>query len=201
MDREHHRRGKLSPPQLEALVGASVQGDMDAFESLFASAEQALYRMGLAITGSPQDADEALADTALSVLEALASLRRPAHFYTWATRIMINACYALERERSKVVPIDEAQVTGDGEDRVHFPGDSRWAEFLDIRSGLERLSEQHRTVVALRYFEDMSVADVSRMLCVPEGTVKSRLHYALRQLRTGFGVSARASQTGGAARE
>ncbi len=201
MDGEHHQASKLCPGQLEELVSASVRGDMDAFEALFSSAEQALYRMGLSITGSCQDADEALAETALTVLEALPSLRRPAYFYTWATRIMINACYALQRERSKVVPIADTSTVGDRDGRDFIPGDVNWADFQDIRSALQQLSEEHRTVVVLRYLEDLTVDEVSRILGVPEGTVKSRLHYALRQLRTGLGVSKRVSQTGGAARE
>ncbi len=201
MNGEHHQTAKLHPHALEELVSASVRGDMDAFEALFGSAEQALYRMGLSITGSSQDADEALAETALTVLEALASLRRPAYFYTWATRIMINACYALQRERSKVVPIADLSTVGDSDGRDIFPGDANWADFQDIRSALQRLSEEHRTVVVLRYLEDLTVDEVSQIIGVPEGTVKSRLHYALRQLRTGFDVSMRVSQTGGAARE
>ena len=201
MNGEHHQTAKLHPHALEELVSASVRGDMDAFEALFGSAEQALYRMGLSITGSSQDADEALAETALTVLEALASLRRPAYFYTWATRIMINACYGLQRERSKVVPIADLSTVGDSDGRDIFPGDANWADFQDIRSALQRLSEEHRTVVVLRYLEDLTVDEVSQIIGVPEGTVKSRLHYALRQLRTGFDVSMRVSQTGGAARE
>ena len=201
MNGEHHQTAKLHPHALEELVSASVRGDMDAFEALFGSAEQALYRMGLSITGSSQDADEALAETALTVLEALASLRRPAYFYTWATRIMINACYGLQRERSKVVPIADLSTVGDSDGRDIFPGDANWADFQDIRSALQQLSEEHRTVVVLRYLEDLTVDEVSQIIGVPEGTVKSRLHYALRQLRTGFDVSMRVSQTGGAARE
>ncbi len=201
MNGEHHQTAKLHPHALEELVSASVRGDMDAFEALFGSAEQALYRMGLSITGSSQNADEALAETALTVLEALASLRRPAYFYTWATRILINACYALQRERSKVVPIADLSTVGDSDGRDIFPGDANWADFQDIRSALQQLSEEHRTVVVLRYLEDLTVDEVSQIIGVPEGTVKSRLHYALRQLRTGFDVSMRVSQTGGAARE
>lgn len=201
MNGEHHQTAKLHPHALEELVSASVRGDMDAFETLFGSAEKALYRMGLSITGSSQDADEALAETALTVLEALASLRRPAYFYTWATRIMINACYALQRERSKVVPIADMSTAGDSDGGDVFPGDANWADFEDIRSALQQLSEEHRTVVVLRYLEDLTVDEVSQILGVPEGTVKSRLYYALRQLRTGFGVSMRVSQTGGATRE
>ncbi|MFO8059325.1 MAG: hypothetical protein R6U70_01525 [Bacillota bacterium] len=59
MDREHRGPEKLPPHRLKELVSASVRGDMDAFETLFGSAERALYRMGLSITGNPRDADEA----------------------------------------------------------------------------------------------------------------------------------------------
>ncbi|MFO8059326.1 MAG: RNA polymerase sigma factor [Bacillota bacterium] len=135
------------------------------------------------------------------MLEALPGLRQPAHFYTWATRIMINACYALERGRSRVVPIGDHPAAAGREGGDFFPGDSRWADYQDVRSALCRLSEKHRTAVVLRYLEDMSVAEVAQVLGVPEGTVKSRLHHALKQLRTVLGVSAGASETGGAASE
>lgn len=199
MNRHEQREGKLPPARVEQLVRASVRGDTWAFETLFASAEVALYRMGLAMTGRPEDAEEALAETALAILEDIDGLRSPRYFYTWATRIMINACHALGRQRGKVVPIAEPEDVDAGS--VSFQGDSGWADQADLQAALGKLSEEHRTVVVLRYLEDMSVSEVAELLDVPEGTVKSRLHHALRKLRVRLADTRTSASTGGASRE
>jgi RNA polymerase sigma-70 factor (ECF subfamily) len=174
---------------------------MEAFKVLFASAEEALYRTGLGLTGSPQDTEEALAETALSVLESLPTLRRPRVFYTWATRIMINACHSLGRQKGKVTPLEGAAPTELQDGAPPFPGNQQWADFQDVRDALAELSDDHRTVVVLRYLEDLPVSEVADILQVPEGTVKSRLHYALRQLRFKLRVSNNGQRAGGALNE
>ena len=199
MDTEKRNMPRFSAQRLRELVRASCGGDMSAFETLFASAEEALYRMGLSITGSEDDAEEALAETALSVLDGIASLRQPEYFYTWATRIMINACYALSRDRSKVVALADVEAAGHGS--ADYPGDSRWAQDEDLLAALSSLGTEHRTVVVLRYLEDMPVSQVAEITGVPEGTVKSRLHYALQKLRVRMDDARPRTQTGGAARE
>jgi len=184
---------KLPPAELGKAVTQAARGEGEAFERLFGSAEDLLYRTGLGLTGDPQIAEEALAETALSLLKSLSSLRCPRHFYTWATRIMINHCYAQLRLRDKVIPI--------GPDRcspaLDFPGDQAWADFHDVRTALADLGEDHRAVVILRYLEGMSVAEVSATLGIPEGTVKSRLHYALRELRCSLHATQSGVRTGG----
>ena len=178
---------KLPVAQVVALVKDAVRGDMSSFEELFTSAEKALYRVGLGITGNPEDAEDALAETALVTLESLATLRRPEYFYTWVTRIVINQCYTIGRRQKKIVPLSSSAVEGPDSSAEDYgasqPGTWAWAEYQDLRQALKELTSEHRAVVVLRFIEDLPVADVARILDIPEGTVKSRLHHALKRLQ------------------
>jgi RNA polymerase sigma factor (sigma-70 family) len=107
---------------------------------------------------------------------AWGTLRDPARFEPWFDRILINTCRNRLRSRREATDISEeiAFATGDA---------YRQADDRDALGGaIAALSPDHKVVIALRFYRDLAVEDIAVRLGIPAGTVRSRLHYALRQL-------------------
>jgi RNA polymerase sigma-70 factor (ECF subfamily) len=136
------------------------------------------YRYATLILGDRADAEDATHDAALTAWRHLGELRDPAKFQAWFGRIVVNACrdrLRARRRRPVHVELDPELSTPDANDGLA----RRDALAVAIRS----LSADHREVVVLRFYADLTVEQVAARTGVGAGTVKSRLHYALRHLR------------------
>jgi RNA polymerase sigma-70 factor (ECF subfamily) len=151
------------------------------------------YRSATLLLGDPQDAEDAVHDAALTAWRRFGDLRDPARFEAWFGRILVNACRDRLRARRRApVFLDmapEPVATGDREAVV----DRR----LALASALRHLSAEHREVLVLRFFEDLTVEDIAERTGARLGTVKSRLHYALRELRAIYGAEDDGGGSGG----
>ena len=134
------------------------------------------FRLARAILLDDAEAEDAVQDAALTAWRQRGSLRDPARIDAWFDRIVVNACRDRLRRRKKLREITEISATPE---RVTAPGE----DGPDIDAALDALDADHRVVVLLRYWQDRTVDDIAERLGVPAGTVKSRLHYALRELR------------------
>jgi RNA polymerase sigma-70 factor, ECF subfamily len=136
------------------------------------------YRYATLILGDRADAEDATHDAALTAWRHLGELRDPAKFEAWFGRIVVNACrdrLRARRRRPVQVELDPELSSPDANDGLA----RRDTLALAIRS----LSADHREVVVLRFYADLTVDQVAARTGVGAGTVKSRLHYALRILR------------------
>ena len=136
------------------------------------------YRYATLILGDRADAEDATHDAALTAWRHLGELRDPAKFEAWFGRIVVNACrdrLRARRRRPIQVELDPELSSPDANDGLA----RRDTLALAIRS----LSADHREVVVLRFYADLTVDQVAARTGVGAGTVKSRLHYALRILR------------------
>lgn len=118
--------------------------------------------------------DEFLKFNRYEILDAIASLREPRYFKTWLIRILINECHQALRTHAKVVPLGEW---------VNNIADKPPNDSMEIEEALQSLTEEHRVAISLYYLEDMLIKDIATMLDVPEGTIKSRLSVARKQLK------------------
>ena len=138
----------------------------------------AAYRLARAILREPSDAQDATHDALLQASRKWAGLRDPSRFDQWFDRILINIC----RDRLRRASRWEAR---DISDEIAVAAGDPFGEADDrdvLRRALATLSPDHRVVVALRYYRDLRVDDIASQLGIRAGTVRSRLHYALRQL-------------------
>jgi RNA polymerase sigma-70 factor, ECF subfamily len=136
------------------------------------------YRLARAILRDPGEAEDATHDAYLQAWQKWSTLREPARFEQWFSRILVNTCrnrLRLRRARTTDISTEVALATGDAFGATH--------DHDEVASAISALSPDHRVVVALRYYEDLGVADIAKRLGIPEGTVQSRLHYALKRLR------------------
>jgi RNA polymerase sigma-70 factor, ECF subfamily len=140
----------------------------------------AAYRLARSILLNDGDAEDVVQEACLVAWTKHGSLRDPDRIEAWFDRIVINLCRDRLRRRHRVreiSPIDRADEVTPG------PGFDPIAD-VDIDRALDSLDFEHRVVVLLRYWQDRTVDDIAARLDLPAGTVKSRLHYALRAMRS-----------------
>jgi RNA polymerase sigma-70 factor, ECF subfamily len=141
------------------------------------------YRLARAILTDDREAEDAVQDACLTAWQKGGSLRDQDRFDAWFERVLINGCRdrlrRRQRQRVRAIALQSAW-TGEGT----TPDPSARDGDPDLDAAFDHLDPDHRLVVLLRYWRDMSLEDIADRLDVPLGTVKSRLHYALRTMRT-----------------
>lgn len=158
-------------------------GDRTAFDELVRRYQDHLYRYIFHMVRSRDEALELTQDTLLKVLQGLETWRPDAPFRHWLFRIACNTTIDAVRQRKQVqhVPIDEDEDLPDAgmtpESRAHLSERCR-----DLETALGMLSHEHREVLLLREFEEMSYREIADTLCISEGTVKSRIARARAEL-------------------
>jgi RNA polymerase sigma-70 factor (ECF subfamily) len=177
---------RLDPPDGELIRRMAEQDDVVAFGALFERYRVPVYRAALALTGDPGASEEVLMDTFGRAYLHRGRLRTDISPLPWLHKVALNLCYSrLGRRRlpSEAVTPDIAERLPDG--AAQPDADAEWTELRQIiRDGIEGLSEKHRAVVVLYYLEGRSLQETAQILGLPLGTVKSRIHHALRSLRT-----------------
>lgn len=158
------------------LVERARRGDDRAFALLVRRHERSLYATAYAITRSQWDAADAVQDALADAHAKLASLREPAKFGAWVSRILVNRCNSSLRNRGRVLPMEELPESAAF--TWHGPEDG-----MDLMDAIRTLSPDHREMIALRYFRDLKVDEIAGILGCPAGTVKSRINRALGALR------------------
>ena len=162
------------------LVRRAQDGDEQAFASLAAPLVQRLHAIAQRILRDADLADDATQQALLEIWRDLPQLRDLERFEAWSYRLVVRACYAeTRRARRRVAPLrllpaDEPAA------REEL---SLVVDRDEIERSFSRLSIDHRAVVVLHHYLDMTVDEVAQTLGVPAGTVRSRLHYAMRALR------------------
>ena len=160
-------------------------GDRDAFRHLVERYKDVLFGTAVLMTGNRALAEEQVQEALLSAWRGIRSFRLGNPVKPWLLRILVNAVLAQQRRRS----IQTVRLNDNGPEEPGYGNDDP-TETLDalenrmaLRQAIAALNPDHRQVVALRYFAELTVPEVARTLGVREGTVKSRLHRALAILR------------------
>ncbi len=140
------------------------------------------YRLARAIVRDPTEAQDATHDAFVQAWRKWDTLRDPDRFEPWFDRILVNTCrnrLRARRPQATDISAEVALVTGD-----HA---SRTEDREVVGAAIAGLSPDHQAVVALRFYRDLAVDEIAVRLGIPPGTVRSRLHYALKQLHDAIG--------------
>ena len=165
-----------------------------AFDAVFEGQHAYVYRLAHALLGHPQDAEDVTQEVFLRVYKALPAYQADrASLRTWLTGIVVNACKTHRRRnfwRRGGPPAPLPEATDESWD---LPDPSLWAAPEDqalqaelrrtLRAVLARLRPEHRTVLVLHYYLDLTCPEIARAVGCSEGTVYSRLHYARRRMQ------------------
>jgi RNA polymerase sigma factor (sigma-70 family) len=147
------------------------------------------YRYATLVLGSRSDAEDATHDAALTAWRRFGDLRDRDRFDAWFGRILVNTCRDQLRARRRTpLSLDEEPSPETGRTfrnpRVTADETNAIAVRDSLATALKALSPEHREVVVLRFYLDLTVDEIAARTGTPAGTVKSRLHHALRRLRT-----------------
>lgn len=164
----------------DLLLRRAREGDTAAFGELVELHQSRIYAVCLRILADPDDARDAAQDAFVTAFRKLAQFRGDAAFTTWLHRIAVNACYD-ELRRAKRRPMLHALAATD-DDRAPEPGPpapdhaDEIAGTVDVTRALAEIPDDFRIALVLADVEDLPYEEIARVLEVPVGTVKSRVH-------------------------
>jgi RNA polymerase sigma-70 factor (ECF subfamily) len=181
---------------MNAMLGGVVTGELRvrgestsserarAFEALVEARLDACYRLAAVLLGDRLEAEDATHEAILRAQRSWSTVRDPGAARAWLDRIVVNECR--DRLRRRGVARAVANVVAIAPTASSSGGEASAAQREALREALGELSTDHRIVVVLRYLLDLSVDEIAARTSTPAGTVKSRLHHALRALRAAY---------------
>lgn len=165
--------------QIRKLVKKAVRRDTEAYGQLMEYYKEYLYRTAYLFTGNQEQALDIVGETILKGFRSIHKLKKPEYFRTWLTKILMNTandCYRrypemedLEALMGQAAAAPEAGITIE--------------ERLDLNDAVSRLPDKYREVIILKYFDELKISEIARVMGMPEGTVKAYLHRAKAELR------------------
>ena len=178
------------------LVELAMQGDEDAFDTLIERIGDGLHSVARRILRDTSLAEDATQQALLYAWRHLPQLRNPDDFEAWTPRLLVNACYAEARRERRhrgmltLLPRDEPRVSD---------STSIMATQDELDRAFRRLTVEHRTVVVLVHYLGLTPTEAAARMGTPAGTARSRLHYALQQLRSAIEADVRTTTERGTA--
>ena len=151
----------------------------DEFTQKVLELEDVLFHISYGILQNEADCEDAVQEAILKAYAGKEKLKKPQYFKTWLVRIVLNECYSFLRKRRRELPLNEAltEITKMADIYVK-------EEYLELYESLKQLTEKDRICVQLCYLEGYSVKEIAQIFRIPEGTVKSRLNRARKQLKS-----------------
>jgi RNA polymerase sigma-70 factor (ECF subfamily) len=174
------------PDERSATAASTAGGDvwrrrrLEAFSLIDGSRLLQSYRLATLILRDRDEAEDATQEAIARAWSSWGSLRDTSRFDAWFDRILVNVCRnRLRHVRTiHVVALDDAYELPAADS--HGPAMAR----LALEPAFARLTADQRIIVVLRFWRDLPIEGIADRLGLPTGTVKSRLHYALKTLRS-----------------
>jgi len=185
-----------SPKIQKEVIENCKAGDESAFAEIVLTYQKKVFNIAYRMLGNREEAKELSQEVFLSVLESIKDLREEIKFEPWLTQITLNHCrnrwkYLKRRYYFKTDSLNDPIETEDGEmeRQVCDPSDNPETLFEKkmvqqfVQRGLLKLKEDQREMIVLRDLRGFSYEEIGRLLSLPEGTIKSRLHRARMDLK------------------
>ena len=134
------------------------------------------YRFAYTYAKNQPDAEDILNDSVLKAVKAINNLKNPEKIKPWFYRIIANTAITFLADRKKMIFTDFSESEALLKTEDDYSASS-------VESIIKNLPEKYKTIVVLRFCEDMQIADIARVLSLNENTVKTRLYSALKKLK------------------
>lgn len=186
--------------ETQVLIRRCQRGDRLAIETLIRRFQNYVFRLCYLVMRSEQDAEDMTQETFIRACRALPQyeIREGTSFEAWLYRIAVNCCRSrMRRKWYQVLPWPEpapqlvASVDSQPDRRLE---QDEWRN--EVLKAIDTLGEKHRLVVILRYYAGLSNEEIARILDIPSGTVRSRLHTARQRLKALLASLEREQQPG-----
>lgn len=134
------------------------------------------YRLAYSYVKNADDALDIVQESIYKAISSASSLKNPDYIKTWLYRIVVNTSLDFLRKQKKNIAFDEEILESHDFETVDTYGD------FDLQKALDNLPEKYRTVVILRYFEDLKIDEIAEILNENFNTIKTRLYKSLEKL-------------------
>ncbi len=183
----------MSDEKTDILIKSALKGDMQSFEELIYQYEKKVYNVALRVFKNPEDAKDISQDVFIKIYKNLDKFDNKSSFSTWIYRITTNTCIDELRKRKgkETVSIDNDIEDDEGRFKREFADNEPTPEEKviskegesEIIKSMNTLSDEHRTIIVMRDIEGLSYTEISEIIGVSIGTVKSRISRARLQLK------------------
>lgn len=163
----------------ETVFKKALNGDGESFYKLIDPIKDKLYKVAYVYVHNEEDALDCIHESIVKAIQSLNTVKSPEYFNTWMMKLTANKCKDYIRKNNKVVLVD----INDYENSLNVT-DNQIEDKEDIKNALEKLTEEERDLIVMRYIEDMSLNDISYVTDKPLGTVKSKISRTLKKLKT-----------------
>lgn len=167
------RKNKLNEIKL---IKESMKGNKESFGILIKNNKEYLYKMAFLYVKDEQDALEVIHETVYRGFLNIEKLKKAKFFNTWITRILINVSIDFLKKKGKNEMLDES--TPIRKERCEISTEEK----LDLYNAIDLLNDNYKTVIIMMYFNDMKIKDISKVMEIPENTVKTYLRRAKQAL-------------------
>ncbi len=167
-----------------SLIEQVKKGDLAAFEKLVYSTQQRGLNIAYGILNDPLDAEEVLQEAYLQVYHNIGKLKMPEAFRSWFGKIITHLAFRRSRKKKKynIVPLENIShiedATADGPENIVLKKEQQGR----LLNTLKTLPDEYKAALILREWEDYSYQEISEILDIPVGTVKSRIFSARKIL-------------------
>ena len=176
------------PDTEQHLIQSAQKGDQEAFAVLVTQHQRYVYNLALRVLKSEEEALDLAQETFVRAWTALPNFRGQSQFRTWLYRIVTNLCYnRLPNLRRSLNELGDDVIAEIPETEIAFDNPAHGFESRELRSylhrAIDRLDENYRLLISLRYQNELSYEEIATMLNLPLGTVTTGLFRAKEQLR------------------
>ncbi len=140
--------------------------------------QEKLYRVVFSYSRNEEEALDLIQEAITKALKNIDKLKEKEYIKTWFYRILINECLQYIKKNKRIITCELQEI----ESKVEW-NDNISVEGIDVYKCVQSLNEKLKTVIILRFFEDMKIDEIAKITKTNENTVKSRLYKGLKELK------------------
>lgn len=175
-----HRKRQKEKTEID-LVKEAIKGNKESYIELIKNNQEYLYKIAYSYVKNEERALDIISETTYRGISNIKKLKKAEFFKTWITRILINVAVNEIKKEEKYIYTDEDNPLIVDEKVPNI------CENLDLYEAMDKLKDKYKTAIMLRYFNDMTLDEVSEVMEIPVNTVKSHLRRGKEALRVYLG--------------
>lgn len=160
----------------EILVKKAKKGDKESFSKIIYEVKDQAYKIAYCYLHNEEDSMDAVCDAIEKAYKNIKKLKKPKYFKTWFIRIVINECKKQIREKKRVIYLADDIYKED----IKYNKEDK----LDIEYILKELPEIERSLIYMKYYLGYTLKEISEVVDLPEGTVKSKIYNNLKKMKS-----------------
>lgn len=173
----------------EELIKSAVNGNMDAFEALIKKYEKLIYVICYRMFNNVEDAKDVSQEVFLKIYKNMGKAIGKGSFKSWVGTVTNNACIDVLRTKKKIISLD-SPIAGDEDFKLDIPDTEPLPDEKLINkenkeiilSSIEKLPSDYKSIIVLREMNNLSYEEISEILKINIGTVKSRISRSRKKL-------------------